>query len=477
MKEQVTDISKVLQDMTAEMRLMRETINQQYAEIAKLNRNIEALNRQIRKKDETIAKLTERLSKYENPKKNSGNSSTPPSKENMKDEIVRRTKTLRKPSGRKPGGQEGHDGHKLYCSYTPDEIMDDVPSYCTNCGESLADAERVLDYVTQVISIPELKPVIKEIRHYMMACKNCGERIRTAPRRKSNDVVYDASVKSLVVYLSVVQFLPYGRIASLLREVFGLAPSEGSLVNWVKEAKKNAQPAIEKVKEYIMSSRVVGFDESGCYCNKRLDWAWIAQTVYYTLIFRADGRNSKVLADKFGDSLERMTAVTDRHSAYFALHFLNHQVCLAHLLRELQYMSELNTKQNWSDKITDLFREAIHERNTNPSAIIPKTSWLERLDSLLKMNISSLGKKFETLKKGLIKCRDYIFNFLEDPMIPSDNNGSERGIRKLKIKLKNSCTFRSDLGADAVLELHSIVETAKKHNKTPFNAIQALFGA
>ena len=172
-----------------------------------------------------------------------------------------------------------------------------------------------------------------------------------------------------------------------------------------------------------------------------------------------------------------MTAVTDRHSAYFALHFLNHQVCLAHLLRELQYMSELNTKQNWSGKITDLFREAIHERNTNPSTVIPKTSWTERLGSLLKINVSSLGKKFETFKKGLIKCRDYIFNFLEDPLIQSDNNGSERGIRKLKMKSKNSCTFRSDLGADAFLELHSIVETAKKHDQTPFNAIQALFGA
>ena len=86
-----------------------------------------------------------------------------------------------------------------------------------------------------------------------------------------------------------------------------------------------------------------------------------------------------------------------------------------------------------------------------------------------------LGEKFETLKNGLIKCGDYIFNFLEDPMVPSDNNASERGIRKLKIKLKNSCTFRSDFGADAFLELHSVVETAKKHNQTPFNAIQALF--
>ncbi len=102
---------------------------------------------------------------------------------------------------------------------------------------------------------------------------------------------------------------------------------------------------------------------------------------------------------------------------------------------------------------------------------------IDRLDRLLKQNLSHLNKKFETLKKGLVKCRDYIFNFLEDPAIPSDNNASERGIRKLKIKLKNSCTFRSDYGADAFLELHSIVETAKKNNRTPFNAIQALFEA
>ena len=431
--------------MTEEMRLLRETVNQQYAENVKLNRNINALSLQIR---------------------------TPPSKERMKDEVVRRTRSLRKPSGKKPGGQKGHDGHKLSCSSVPDEIIDEVPNYCTRCGESLSDAERVLDYVTQVISIPELKPVIKEIRHYVMICKNCGERIRTAPRRRSNNVVYDSSVKALVVYLSVVQFLPYGRIASFLREVFGLTPSEGSLVNWVNEAKRNAQPVIDKIKEYIKSSAVVGFDESGLYCNKRLDWAWIAQTVYYTLLFRADGRGSKVLADKFGDSLERMTAVTDRHSAYFALHFLNHQV---HLLRELQYLSELNTEQEWSGKVTNLFREAIHERNSNPNDVIDKVSWTRRLDNLLKQNIEELGKKFITFRKGLVKCRDYIFNFLENPMIPFDNNGSERGIRKLKIKLKNSCTFRSDFGADAFLELHSIVETAKKHDKTPYNAIQALF--
>ena len=67
MKEQVTDISKVLQDMTEEMRLLRETVNRQYSEIVKLNRNINALNLQIRKKDTELTNLRERLAKYEPP--------------------------------------------------------------------------------------------------------------------------------------------------------------------------------------------------------------------------------------------------------------------------------------------------------------------------------------------------------------------------------------------------------------------------
>ena len=90
--------------MTEEMRLLHETVNRQYAEKVNLNRNINALNLQIRKKDTELTNLREHLAKYENPDKNSNNSSTPPGKERMKDEVVRRTRSLRKPSGKKPGG-------------------------------------------------------------------------------------------------------------------------------------------------------------------------------------------------------------------------------------------------------------------------------------------------------------------------------------------------------------------------------------
>ncbi|MCM1345930.1 MAG: transposase, partial [Bacteroides sp.] len=421
MKQQVTDISEAISSLAKQLESIRKTIDSQHATICQINRTsqgqlkeIRSLKRLLEKKDRENEELRKRLSKYEEPPKNSGNSGTPPSKENMRDEVIRRTKSLRKPSGKKPGGQPGHEGATLELNSTPDVVIDDAPEVCDKCGDSLDGCDTVIDYVTQIISLPELKPLITQVNHYVKACRSCGHRVKAnSGRRRSNAVIYDASVKELVVYLSVVQFLPYNRIALFFKEVFGLDISQGSMVNWVNEARKAAEPAIEKIKEHIMQSAVVGFDESGCYCNKRLDWVWIAQTVYFTLLFHGKSRKGRELEDRFGDSLERMTAVTDRHSAYFALHFLNHQVCLAHLLRECLYLNELDKSQEWSKSVEALFQEAIHGRNQKPTEAIDPEPWIERLDRLTDENLSKLNKKFTTFKNGLLKCRDYIFNFLK----------------------------------------------------------------
>ena len=181
-----------------------------------------------------------------------------------------------------------------------------------------------------------------------------------------------------------------------------------------------------------------------------------------------------MLEERFGDSLKNMIAVTDRHSAYFAIDFLDNQICLAHLLRNLEYLNDIDKEQTWAREVQALLREAIHMRNEKPSDIIPKECLLIRLDDLLKRNLDNLRKEFNELKRGIIKCRDYIFNFLENPVIPSDNNGSERGIRKLKVKQKISGCFRSNSGADAFHALHSIADTAWKNGQSPLDAILAL---
>lgn len=86
-----------------------------------------------------------------------------------------------------------------------------------------------------------------------------------------------------------------------------------------------------------------------------------------------------------------MITITDRHRAYFTLHFLNHQVCVAHLLRECQYLNDIDKEQQWSMSEETLLQETIHQRNEKPMESIDTTPWLERLDKLVDENISKLN--------------------------------------------------------------------------------------
>ena len=474
--QKVTDITDTLRNMADELRSMRQTIDSQYAEICLLNRNAEALNLRIRKLEAENRQLKERLSQHDSPDRNSTNSSTPPSKERMKDEVIRRTKSLRKPTGRKTGGQPGHEGHRKQMVASPDFTEEHASRYCTRCGRSLDGIRGRLVYTTQEIDLPAaIVPRVTEHRHYEKVC-TCGCHNRGyAPRKRGGSpITYGKTIRAIVTYLNIVQCVPYGRLQTIMRELFSVPMSQGTIKNIINHTMKRAGPAVRLLEDMLRKSRVVGFDESGCYNQKRLDWAWIAQTAYVTLCFRASGRAAKVLEDRLGDAMKKMVAVTDRHSAYFAIDFLGHQVCLAHLLRELEYLSELDKGQQWSTDVQKLLREAIHERNAKPQEVIPKQAWTDKLDDLLKRSLTHLHKDFEKLRKGLLKCRDYIFNFLEDPLIPSDNNASERGIRKLKVKQKISGTFRSDTGADAFFAVHSIADTAWKNRQSQYHAIATI---
>lgn len=187
-KQQVNYITEALRGLSAQIESMQKTIDSQHATICQINRNgqaqlkkIKTLERMLKKKDKENEELRKRLSKYEEPPKNSSNSSTPPSKEQMRDEIVRRTKSLRKPTGRKPGGQPGHAGNTLELNDAVDNVMDEKPNICDECGESLDGCDTELDYITQIISLPELKPLITEVRHYVTVCRTCGRRVKATP--------------------------------------------------------------------------------------------------------------------------------------------------------------------------------------------------------------------------------------------------------------------------------------------------------
>ncbi len=133
MNDQVTDISKMLSEMNTKLSSMEQTISAQGADISRLHRV-------INQKDKEIHVLKKRLSKYEEPDKDSHNSSIPPSQESLPAKAIRRTQSLRKKSERKNGGQFGHPGSTLETSTSPDFIEEHKSHYCECCGSSLTSA-------------------------------------------------------------------------------------------------------------------------------------------------------------------------------------------------------------------------------------------------------------------------------------------------------------------------------------------------
>lgn len=467
MNQQV-DIEKYLEEFRSEIGNLNKTVQDLSDDNARLNRRVEALNVEN-------ADLRKRLSKYEDPQppKNSGNSSVPPSKESMGDEIKRRTSSLREKSGRKSGGQPGHEGNTRKMSEQPDETENIQPNYCRECGRELSDIDGVEEYHEECVGV-RITPVVKRLRFLKKTC-TCGCCNRVEYTRRKNPVYLSSEIRALVVYLNIVMCMPYNRIKGFLHDVMRIDISEGSIRNFIEDAGDKADAICDRIASELVKSHVAGADESGFYVNGRLNWAWILQNPKLTLTWIAKGRGAKEMDDRFGkDALENTVLTTDRHSAYFSMKVKGHQICIAHLLRNLNWLNELDKNQNWSARLQELLRKAVHWRNTNPETVADTTTWTESLDSLLNENLDKFKKPFRQIRNSLRKLKDHVFLFLKDPRVPSHNNASEGGIRILKVKQKRSGGFRSQSGAEDFMAIHSVADTAMKNNFSRWDAILAL---
>lgn len=473
--DQQVDIEKYLEEFRSEIGNLNKTVKDLSDDNARLNRRVEALNVDNNALKKENADLRERLSKYEAPRppKNSGNSSVPPSKERMGDEIKRRTSSLRVKSGKKPGGQPGHEGNTRMISPQPDETQDMQPNYCRECGRELSDIDGVEEYREECVGV-RITPVVKRLRFFNKTC-TCGCCNRVEYTRRKNPVYLSSEIRALVVYLNIVMCMPYNRIKSFLHDVMNIDISEGSIRNFTEDAGDKADAICERIASELVKSPVAGADESGFYVNGKLNWAWILQNPKLTLTWIAKGRGAKEMDDRFGkDALENTVLTTDRHSAYFSMKVKGHQICIAHLLRNLNYLNELDKNQNWSSRLQELLRKAVHWRNTNPETAADTSTWMESLDKLLNENLDKFKKPFRQLRNSLRKLKDHVFHFLKDPRVPSHNNASEGGIRILKVKQKRSGGFRSQTGAEDFMAIHSVADTAKKNDFSRWDAILAL---
>jgi transposase len=304
--------------------------------------------------------------------------------------------------------------------------------------------------------------------------KNAGD----FPPHVKAPIQYGASVKELIAYLSVYQYVSYNRISDMFATVFNIPLSEGTVDTILKAMSKKCDLPYQEIKRRIGNSAVVGSDETGCHVNGKKYWMYIWQNEELTYIVPSCNRDFKTIEREFPKGLPNATIVTDCLSAQLKTPGAKHQLCTDHLLRELSNF-ELSLKDAWSIKLKDVLKQALNLKRRmtvdDYEKPPPEVFQIEQqVDDLLSIDYTRLHRKLRAFIKRLKKHRGSILTFLYYAEVPADNNGSERGIRNIKVKTKVSGQFRNPLGAERFARIRSVIDTAIKNGQPVFPALSAL---
>ena len=431
---------------------------------------------------ERIAGLEERL------KKTSRNSSKPPSGDGLA-RPAPKPRSPRKKTGRKPGGQPGHEGGTLARVARPDRQVRHEPGCRGRCGEGLAgrpvtDVER-----RQVFDLPPVKVRVTEHQLTEREC-GCGERTRgAAPAGAEAPVRYGPRIAAVIVCLYMGQFLSRKRTAQALAGLFGVPLSSGTVAALTARAAGRLDGFPERVRQNIAGSPVAGLDETGFRVDGRLAWVHCARTGRCTLLMVHEKRGTKAM-DAMGvlPSFAGI-AVHDARAPYDGYDGAEHQLCCSHVLRELQAVTDAAPEGEWcragqaaaaltamkrlvTDAITrdrdalDPVALAIQVRGYRSAALIGLKQTAARSGKLMK--------KHNALARRLTGRQDDYPRFTADFRIPPDNNGSERDIRMVKLRQKVSGCQRTLTGARQFRAIRGYLSAAAKNGLTFFDALVML---
>jgi transposase len=427
--------------------------------IATLQGQIEAQAQQIRLLEGKVIDLLELIQKQA-VKKDSHNSSLPPSSD-----IAPRPQSLRPPTTRKPGGQPGHPGTTLTMTDTPDTVTDLKSEFCSRCGQALARATFSLKARRQVIELPPIRPLYDEFRQYSCQCPACQhEQVADFPPAVNAPIQYGSSIAALVSYLSVYQYVPYKRLQNLFGQVFSLPLSQGSITNLLTYSAHQCAGVYETIKTQLTQSSVVGADETGARVKGKSWWIWVWQNTLNTFIVASDNRGSATIDRVWPDGLPGATLVSDRWAAQLKM-VARHQLCLAHLLRDVIFLAESEAHifaTEFKAFLVSVFALCSTLRAEQAACDSVRSQVLEsELNRLLSVVVDDrLHPHTATFQASMLKHRNYLLPCLYNVDIPPDNNGSERAIRTIKVKQKVSGQFRT--GQTTFCVLRSVIDTLLK---------------
>lgn len=460
--------NRALKALVAELLPLREVVSHQALLIAQWQQQVQALQERV--------------------DKDSHNSHLPPSS----DRFVRQPKSLRQKSGKKAGGQRGHEGTTLHWQACPDEVVVHAVTHCASCQQDLQAVPALQVERRQVVDVPTPHLWVAEHQAEQKQCPACQQiTVASFPPEVAAPVQYGPRLGAIAVYLVQQQLLPWKRACEVLFDLLGASLSEATLASLIERCAVSLQPVEEQIKEALTSVEVLHQDETGLYVTGQRQWLHVACTEQLTHYAVHPKRGQEALSaigilPRFAG-----TSVHDGWRAYFHYGCV-HALCLVHLLRELTYLSQ-EQGLAWAAELIALLLEMKAATDQARAAGLASLHALEVADwhahfvaivtaadattPYAQAPPGHKGRVKQTAARNLLDRlladQEAVLAFLHRLVVPFDNNQAERDVRMVKVQQKVSGSFRSQAGAVAFCRIRGYLSTLRKQGFHLLNALEA----
>jgi transposase len=422
----------------------------------------------------------------------SSNSSKPPSSDGLRKPARIERRGDEGAARRRLGKQPGAPGAHLAQVAEPDEVVWHAADRCGGCGADLAGAAVVGVEARQVFDLPALRLGVTEHRAERRRCA-CGSTTRAAfPAHVRAAACYGPGVRALVCYLCVHQHLPVDRAAQLIGDVLGASVATGTLAAVVAEGAAGLAGFVRGVRDRLVVAPVAHFDETGARVAGRLQWVHSASTAGLSLFTVHAKRGTRAMDAAGVLPGFAGVAVHDGWAPYWRYQNATHALCGAHLLRELEAITD-EPGQGWAAGMAELL---VDVKLAGDRA---RTAGAARVDDDARARLQGRFQRLladgqaanpppRAARRGRLRRspaarlltrldahRDEVLRSLDDCRVPFDNNQAERDLRMIKLQQKISGCWRTLAGAEAFLALRSYVATARKHQMNPLAVLRQLF--
>jgi len=449
-----------------------------------LQRQVEESQEELADKDKAIADRDKRIADLERQlaarKRNSTNSSKPPSSDGLAGQQRRRC-SPRKKSGRKPGGQPGHMGHNRQPVENPDRVEEVLPQQCKHCRTALPQAPEERQTAgealrRQIVDLPEvIVPVVTEYQYPKLVCPGCQKGTRAA-LRPEHEHENGERLTAVISYLIGLRKMTRRDVSATMQDVFGVDISVGSVQKAWEETADAVEGPYTELEQALPSQPVLNCDETGSRTNGAKRWVWVLCSSWFVFYHIACSRGVEVLVQLLGKAFAGILC-SDRCPTYLSYHKGLAQFCWAHLQRTLKGIGEFARTEDAAHFARDMLATVGRlfdlwyrfRGEAGPGERLLSRDELIQQSIPIQKRICGLGAKFldsedrevRNLARAFYVHWDKLFTFIEQEGVEPTNNVSERALRLFVLIRKITYGNRSAKGEIALARILTVIQTCK----------------